>query len=95
MQRDHSDIVKFSANDHDYDTVLHILEGMVERAADFQSRRITYLNRASEMAHGWAGVRPQDSALLASQIRNSAASLSTQSIEDGHVDSGTNQPSRR
>ena len=30
---DHSDIVKFSAHDGNYDTVLTILQGMVERAA--------------------------------------------------------------
>lgn len=43
MQRDHSNLVKFSPHDHGYDTVLHVLQGMVQRAAHCQERRITHL----------------------------------------------------
>ena len=32
LERDHSDLVKFGPNDKDYDTVLTLLQGMVQRA---------------------------------------------------------------
>ena len=40
IPRDHSNIVKFGANDNDYDTVLSILQGMVQRAGNVTRRWI-------------------------------------------------------
>ena len=39
MQRDHSNLVKFGANDPDYDTILHVLQEMIQRAAHCQEQR--------------------------------------------------------
>ncbi|KAF2185930.1 hypothetical protein K469DRAFT_664957, partial [Zopfia rhizophila CBS 207.26] len=61
IPRDHSNIVRFSANDNDYETVLPILQGMVERAAHCQERRTMRMRQEGKKVQGWAWVGPGES----------------------------------
>ncbi len=72
IDRDHSDMVKFSANDNNYDIVLVTLQGMVARAASEER----CMPQKDIMGHASGGVHVgyQDAPEVSSVVRKRSSS---------------------